>query len=182
MDRAAFVLAGISLALFLPGAAEARKTPSSKAVAKTNDDGRRYTRRAYPSAPPPYAHSVEGDVEMELEACLSCHENGIADATITPHPELPECRMCHVHSKNTAMFRPTEWTRPPPPKRVAVALPGAPPVIPHELTRLQSKCLSCHAGPSAIQAIPTPHPERVSCQQCHAPMLTNRKWSRHSEP
>ena len=53
---------------------------------------------------------------------------------------------------------------------------GAPPVIPHAVAALaREECLICHEegmdlGEDGLAAT-TPHPERVSCQQCHVEQL-----------
>lgn len=53
---------------------------------------------------------------------------------------------------------------------------GAPPVIPHAVASLsRQECLVCHEmgmdlGEDGLAA-QTPHPERVSCQQCHVEQL-----------
>jgi nitrate reductase (cytochrome), electron transfer subunit len=47
------------------------------------------------------------------------------------------------------------------------AFDGAPPTIPHS-TLMRTDCLSCH-GPQGLYGLRTPHPERQSCLQCHAP-------------
>jgi cytochrome c-type protein NapB len=60
------------------------------------------------------------------------------------------------------------------------AYPGAPPVIPHRVEDAQAggkACLSCHAdggwAPKLGAYAPVvPHPELVSCRQCHVPETT----------
>ncbi len=57
------------------------------------------------------------------------------------------------------------------------AYPGAPPVIPHpvdEADAFGTACLACHGGGGWVPrfdayAPVTPHPELVSCRQCHVP-------------
>lgn len=58
------------------------------------------------------------------------------------------------------------------------AYPGAPPVIPHEILDPQSfggkACLSCHENGGYVPqfqayAPVVPHPELISCRQCHVP-------------
>lgn len=163
------LIAGFLLALLAPALAGAQKA---------GDPGRYNERRAFPGAPPVYTHSLEGDVDLELDTCLSCHKKGSGGAPVTPHPSLPECRQCHVMAKSAAEFRPTGWTPPPPPPRVPAALPGAPPPIPHPLTPLASNCLACHRQGGTGRAIPTAHPERKDCQQCHVQVQARRPWSR----
>ena len=58
------------------------------------------------------------------------------------------------------------------------AYPGAPPVIPHPVDEREAfgnACLSCHGGGGwaprfEAYAPVTPHPEMISCRQCHVPM------------
>jgi cytochrome c-type protein NapB len=60
------------------------------------------------------------------------------------------------------------------------AYPGAPPVIPHAVDDREATgraCLACHADggwvPRFAAFTPvTPHPELVSCRQCHVPEAT----------
>jgi len=61
-------------------------------------------------------------------------------------------------------------------RRVHREFDGAPPVIPHAVAALaREECLVCHeAGMDLGEdglAPTTPHPERVSCQQCHVEQL-----------
>ncbi len=53
--------------------------------------------------PPPWAPAFEGAPSMMPHdafgcgiACLDCHETGLADAPITPHPERSICTQCHL--------------------------------------------------------------------------------------
>jgi cytochrome c-type protein NapB len=58
------------------------------------------------------------------------------------------------------------------------AYPGAPPVIPHPVDEREAfgkACLSCHGSGGwaprfEAYAPVTPHPEMISCRQCHVPM------------
>jgi cytochrome c-type protein NapB len=58
------------------------------------------------------------------------------------------------------------------------AYPGAPPVIPHPVDEGEAfgkACLSCHGSGGwaprfEAYAPVTPHPEMISCRQCHVPM------------
>jgi cytochrome c-type protein NapB len=60
------------------------------------------------------------------------------------------------------------------------AYPGAPPVIPHHVEDAQAggkACLACHADGGwapkfGAYAPVVPHPELVSCRQCHVPERT----------
>lgn len=58
--------------------------------------------------------------------------------------------------------------------------PGSPPEIPHpvEVHGLKMECLACHANGGWTQMLKrntpiTPHPELVSCQQCHVHPVTD---------
>jgi len=130
-----------------------------------------YSRRAYPGAPPFIAHDVEVDGVMN-DDCLSCHKDGgyvpeyNAYTPVTPHPEMDNCRQCHVSQVAEGLFAATEWTQPEPPKRGRQAIPGGPLQIPHPL-QFRENCLACHAGPHAVVEIKTSHPERENCLQCH---------------
>jgi cytochrome c-type protein NapB len=58
---------------------------------------------------------------------------------------------------------------------------GSPPYIPHKVdeeNEAEFDCLSCHADGGWTEALKrhtpiTPHPEFVSCRQCHTPMTTD---------
>ena len=60
------------------------------------------------------------------------------------------------------------------------AYPGAPPVVPHAVEDAEAggkTCLACHASGGwaprfGAYAPVVPHPELVSCRQCHVPELT----------
>ncbi len=132
-----------------------------------------YDNRAYHGAPPSIPHEVSSERNMGGNACLKCHENGgfvskyDAYAPVTPHPDKINCRQCHVPQKTQSLFKITNFEKVAAPKAgINNALPGSPPVIPHQL-QLRENCLSCHAGPSAPKEIRVSHPERVNCRQCH---------------
>jgi cytochrome c-type protein NapB len=130
-----------------------------------------YSRRAYPGAPPVIAHEVQFDGVIN-DDCLSCHKDGgfvpeyNAYTPVTPHPEMQNCRQCHVAQTVEEGFVKTEWVMPTLPKRGRQAIPGGPLQIPHPL-QFRENCLACHAGPQAVVEIRTSHPERQNCQQCH---------------
>ena len=55
--------------------------------------------RAYQGAPPLIPH----DAEVRKGLCLTCHETGVADAPIVPHPTRNHaCLQCHVGQDQTA--------------------------------------------------------------------------------
>ena len=132
-----------------------------------------YNNRAYHGAPPTIPHKVINERNMGDNSCLKCHENGgftekfSAYAPVTPHPELVNCRQCHVPQKTKGLFKGFKQRRFKAPKAgVNNALVTSPPVIPHQI-QLRENCLSCHAGPSAPKEIRVLHPERINCRQCH---------------
>ena len=138
-----------------------------------------YNNRAYHGAPPSIPHTVENERSMGGNDCLKCHENGgfvkkwDAYAPVTPHPDYENCRQCHVPQNTKGVFKGTNFEKIPAPKAgVNNALPGSPPVIPHQI-QLRENCLACHAGPSAPKEIRVSHPERVNCRQCH--VLNNKE-------
>jgi nitrate reductase (cytochrome), electron transfer subunit len=112
----------------------------------------------------------------ELVGCLQCH--AVDDAVVglelpTSAPDA-HCRQCHAPAAAPAAppfagldWRPAAW-----PRTGRQALPGGPPVVPHDL-ELRGDCLACHAGPAAVQEIRTTHPERTNCRQCHATLETD---------
>jgi len=131
-----------------------------------------YSRRAYAGAPPIIPHAVENDGVIN-DSCLSCHQDGgyvpeyNAYTPVTPHPEMGNCRQCHVEQVVEGLFAGgTEWTQPNLPKRGQQSIPGGPLQIPHTL-QFRENCLACHAGPQAVVEIRSSHPERENCLQCH---------------
>jgi cytochrome c-type protein NapB len=132
-----------------------------------------YNNRAYHGAPPNIPHPVKNDLTVGENTCLQCHENGgftekfNAYAPVTPHPEMVNCRQCHVEKKTNGTFKPFAYRDVVAPKAgINNALVSSPPVIPHQI-QMHENCLSCHAGPSAPKEIRVLHPERVNCRQCH---------------
>jgi cytochrome c-type protein NapB len=135
----------------------------------------RWGNRAYSGAPPTIPHSVN---QRGPVACLACHEKGLQVrdkfASLISHEKLTQCTQCHVVAKapmpnavlphssgiELNLFKPFRITGGGP-----RAWDKAPPQIPHH-TQMRGACLSCHGKRGAI---PTSHPERVSCTQCHAP-------------
>ena len=135
-----------------------------------------YNNRAYPGAPPSIPHSVKEKLGMGGNVCLQCHQNGgfvqkfNAYAPVTPHPEMVNCKQCHVEQLTDSDFMTTDFYKKPAPKvGVNNALPGSPPVMPHQL-QMRENCLACHAGPAAVKELWVDHPERVNCRQCHVPI------------
>lgn len=136
-----------------------------------------YENRAYPGAPPSIPHALLSEKGIGGKTCLQCHQNGgyvdqfKAFASITPHPQLLNCKQCHLPKKTSLVFKDTDWEKIQASPIHQAAMPGAPPIIPHELS-MRSNCLSCHAGPAAPIEIRVSHPERVNCRQCHLPKNT----------
>lgn len=134
-----------------------------------------YDNRAFYGAPPSVPHYVADELNMGENSCLKCHENGgfvqkfNAYAPVTPHPEMTNCRQCHVLNKATNQFKQNSFYKMPPPLvGDNNALLTSPPVIPHQI-QMRENCLACHAGPSAPKEIRVSHPNRVNCRQCHVP-------------
>ena len=134
-----------------------------------------YDNRAYPGAPPSIPHPVQKERDLGANVCLQCHQNGgfvqkfSAYAPVTPHPEMINCRQCHVTQNTQTLFKETTFTKiSAPGVGVNNALPESPPMIPHQI-QMRESCLSCHAGPSAPKEIRVTHPERINCRQCHLP-------------
>ena len=134
-----------------------------------------YNNRAFYGAPPSIPHPVKEERSMGGNTCLQCHQNGgftekfSAYAPVTPHPEMVNCRQCHVAEMTQSIFKGTNFNKSDAPKvGVNNALLGSPPAIPHQI-QMRENCLSCHAGPSAPEEIRVTHPERINCRQCHVP-------------
>ncbi len=147
--------------------------------------------RAYDGAPPTIPHEV-GQQTLD---CAGCHVDGgvIAGKTAPKlsHPVYASCTQCHVPAGDP---RPQAVRGVPPvaantfvgledPRRGERAWPGAPPTIPHS-TRMRDDCMSCH-GTSGKLGLRTPHLDRRSCTQCHAPsaVLDQRPtWMKERAP
>lgn len=138
-----------------------------------------YERRAYPGAPPTIPHTVKLDMAEAGNSCLQCHAQGdyvtkfSAYSPVTPHPEMTNCRQCHVPQQDASVFRAVDWHSVRPPTLGRTVLPGGPPPIPHAL-QMRENCLACHSGPAAIREIRSGHPERLQCRQCHVPAWPSR--------
>lgn len=138
-----------------------------------------YNNRAFYGGPPSIPHLVQNEINMGDNSCLKCHENGgyvekyKAFTPVTPHPELVNCRQCHLPKKTNSLFIANSFIKGSiPTAGNNSALIGSPPVIPHQL-QMRGNCLSCHAGSSAPKEIRVTHPERINCRQCHVPKSTN---------
>lgn len=145
-----------------------------------------YDNRAYVGAPPSILHPVAEERSLGGNTCLQCHQNGgfvekfNAYAPVTPHPDMINCRQCHVAINSNDTFtelvsttsQETGFVKIEAPRvgeGVNNAMPGSPPMMPHEI-QMRENCISCHAGPSAPKEIRVTHPERINCRQCHLPM------------
>lgn len=138
----------------------------------------RAARRAYDGAPPVVPHPIAQD---SAAACLACHGPGLVIkdkvASKMSHELHTSCTQCHVPSvgpripvQDVALKEPlaeNQFVGLNAPLKGTRAWPLAPPTIPHR-TLMRNDCLSCH-GPQGLFGLRTPHPERQSCQQCHAP-------------
>lgn len=134
----------------------------------------RAARRAYDGAPPVIPHPVRPRSAAE---CLACHADGFVlgnrRASAVPHTQFSSCTQCHVSASapfaliaaNSAAETPSAWVGLAAPTAGEVAYQGAPPAVPHP-TRMRERCEACH-GPGGRAALQTPHPERLSCLQCH---------------
>jgi cytochrome c-type protein NapB len=150
--------------------------------------------RAFPGVPPRIPHGLTPD-EVLRGGCPTCHQRGgyshrfDAYVPITPHPEMGICLQCHVgdvklmaiplpstdpsarcrqcHSSGGSRWRDSSstWKSLPWPQLARVEK-NIPPPIPHSL-EFRGNCVACHAAPSAVQEIRTPHAERANCRQCH---------------
>lgn len=147
--------------------------PYDKAHQRTLDSY--YDNRAYHGAPPSISHPVDETQNVGGNSCLKCHENGgyvekfKAYTPVVPHPELVNCRQCHVEELTKGLFKSGNYAKVNAPEvGNNNALVTSPPAIPHQ-TQLRENCLACHAGPSAPKEIRVSHPERVNCRQCHVP-------------
>jgi cytochrome c-type protein NapB len=142
-----------------------------------------YRNRAYPGAPPTIPHEIDVDGTIGGKNCLQCHKNGgyvnelKAYAPLTPHPEMINCKQCHVPKNTSNLFAESEWTKVGAQPIGQAALEGSPPVIPHDL-HMKSNCLSCHGGASAPVEIRVSHPDRVNCKQCHVPKNIEETFNR----
>ena len=158
------------------GEAAAPVTPRN-AEAYANAIDARATSRAYEGAPPTIPHPVG---QGSAKECVVCHKNGAQIGTAVappiPHEAYTVCTQCHVPQSG-----PLPATTPPSYSELAAsefvghreapypyrAWEGAPPQQPHQ-TFMREDCSSCH-GANGQPGLQTSHPERQSCQQCHAP-------------
>ena len=141
-----------------------------------------YDNRAYPGAPPSIPHPVTKERSLGGNTCLQCHQSGgfvekfNAYTPVTPHPEMVNCRQCHVTKNTNSTFKNFDFGIKNPPKvgvGINNALLGSPPMIPHQL-QMRENCISCHAGPGAPKEIRVSHPERINCIQCHLSKSTKQ--------
>lgn len=122
-------------------------------------------RRMYFGAPPAVPH----DLGPDMSDCLLCHGDPDMGAPLTPHPTRLRCRQCHVAAEEeVTAFRANQLVGLPPPGRAPRVQPAGPPLIPHAVL-LRENCLACHDPELSKEIIPTTHPERLRCRQCHMP-------------
>ena len=142
-----------------------------------------HERRAYEGAPPIIPHSVMDEFSFGENSCLQCHASGgyspqfAAYTPVVPHPELINCRQCHVVVQTDDLFDQSAFQGLTAPAINQEALVSAPPPIPHG-SQMRENCLACHAGPAAPEEIQFDHPERINCRQCHVQIETGEEWTR----
>ncbi len=140
-------------------------------------------RRAYEGAPPIIPHAVVDEFSFGENSCLQCHASGgyspqfAAYTPIVPHPELINCRQCHVAVQTDGLFGQSTFRGLTAPAINQEALVSAPPPIPHG-SQMRENCLACHAGPAAPEEIRFDHPARINCRQCHVQIETGEEWTR----
>lgn len=159
-------------------AANLEKLSSDEATGATKEQvlAERAARRAYDGAPPTIPHPVRQQAANE---CLSCHQEGLRArghlATPVPHERYASCTQCHVVSEGPvpgvalapdATFAQNSFVGIASPSQGPRAWSIAPPQVPHH-TQLRGECLSCH-GPMGSAPLQSSHPDRQSCEQCHA--------------
>lgn len=155
---------------------QAEKAPEASpaeaaATQKEKDRKQRADLRAFYTAPPVIPHSPS---LLRNNDCLICHreirEIGDRTSLLTPHTHMTSCTQCHVSQKavfgEKAVPVETTWEGLKQPEEGDRAHVVAPPTMPHRAT-LREACLTCHAADSPYVSLRCPHPERVSCQQCH---------------
>ena len=134
-------------------------------------------RRAFDGAPPVIPHPVQ----EERTDCIACHVDGLqAEGFRVPqisHEVFSSCTQCHLSAdpnlpvvSNRMLTTNSFAGLTAGPQRGVVATPPwptAPPATPHT-TNMRENCASCH-GEGGFPTLRTPHPERVSCTQCHVP-------------
>jgi nitrate reductase (cytochrome), electron transfer subunit len=157
--------------------------------------------RAYPGAPPRVPHGLTAAEFSDASCQTCHARGGYvarftAYAPVTPHPEyrggclqchavddgivgvaLPDgrpesvCLQCHVPDRPAPRFVESGWRAGEWPRTGQRALPGGPPMIPHDL-QMRGNCTACHVGAGAVAEVRTTHPERTNCRQCHLPLET----------
>ena len=76
-----------------------------------------YDNRAFYGAPPSIPHKIESERNMGGNSCLKCHDNGgftekfNAYAPVTPHPEMVNCRQCHVPQNTQSLFKKSHFKK-----------------------------------------------------------------------
>jgi cytochrome c-type protein NapB len=139
--------------------------------------GRRVSRRMYDGAPPVAPHPLD---QRSPAACLECHGRPTQIGSISvpqiSHAQFTNCIQCHVSSvgpsswwmaRNESLSDGNRFAGKELSGKGTRAYTGAPPTVPHT-TWMRDNCMSCH-GPGGTVALRTPHPDRQSCSQCHAP-------------
>jgi cytochrome c-type protein NapB len=153
--------------------------------------------RAYPGAPPRIPHGLTPDEYRNDGCKTCHERGGYSErfaayVPLTPHPEMPMCLQCHVgDDRITGISSPSSdpnsrcrqchtpagpprtdfnaalnWATTTWPQPTRRRTNGSPPTIPHELDS-RGNCLTCHAGPAAVEEIRTSHAKWSACRQCH---------------
>ncbi len=149
-------------------------------TSKAEDLAARAARRAFHGAPPVIPHPAGQGTASE---CMACHDAGVRfgalRASPIPHEAYTSCTQCHsMDEPNVPWGAQSDGLRDDPrdvpnsfvgatapaegPRWTSIAPPG----IPHD-TFLHERCMSCH-GPNGRDALQSTHPDRQSCEQCHA--------------
>ena len=142
-----------------------------------------HSRRAFHYAPPMIPHEILDEQSYGGDSCLRCHADGDFSpifggyAPTVPHPEMINCRQCHLPAATPDLYVPSDWQTAAAPALNRNALISSPHPIPHDL-QMRENCLACHGGPAVPDEIRVPHPERVNCQQCHVLIESSQEWTR----
>ena len=151
----ALLVVALLLAVLAAGQAPDEDSPQRQLPPRRMDFG----------APPAAPH----DLGPDRGDCLLCHGDPDMGAPLTPHPTRLRCQQCHVAAEEEVpAFRANKLVGLLPPGRAPRAQPAGPPLIPHAIL-LRENCLACHDSELGKEIIPTTHPERLRCRQCHLP-------------
>ncbi len=135
----------------------------------------------YLGNPPVIPHGVESIGRTD---CLACHKTGLIVggiiSPVAPHPELLNCRQCHLNKMDIPPFKINSFKGLLDPQKTYRQNPYAAPLIPHR-TYLFKNCVGCHKNVSlSDKVVQTNHAERQNCKQCHLEII-DREIFRFSE-